>query len=83
MPDRPATDLTKPPEERIFDPNETQLGSPLNRGQYNRDFRNMLITNSILRNYELGREAKRNMAAAKQYLSKWQVQLKKQLQEED
>ena len=52
---------------RIFDPNETQLGSPLNRDQYNRDFRNMLITNTALRDYELGREAKRNMAAAKQY----------------
>ena len=64
---KPVTDLTKPPEERIFDPNETQLGSPLNRDQYNRDFRNMLITNTALRDYELGREAKRNMAAAKQY----------------
>jgi len=64
---RPATDLTKPPEERIFNPYETQLGSPLNRGQYNRDFRNMLLTNTILRDYEMGREAKRNMAAAKQY----------------
>jgi len=46
---------------------EQELGDPLNRGQYNRDFRNMMLTNTILRDYELGREAKRNMAAAKQY----------------
>ena len=46
---------------------EQELGDPLNRGQYNRDFRNMLLTNTILRDYEMGREAKRNMAAAKQY----------------
>ena len=27
----------------------------------------MMLTNTIMRDYELGREAKRNMAAAKQY----------------
>lgn len=44
-----------------------ELGDPFNRQQYNRDFRNMLITDSALRQYELGREADRNMRAAKQY----------------
>ena len=38
-----------------------------NRNQYNKDFRNMLITDSALRQYELGREADRNMRAAQQY----------------
>ena len=58
---KPVTDLTKPPEERIFDPNETQLGNPVNRQQYNRDFRNMLLTNTILRDYEMRREKQRNL----------------------
>ena len=44
-----------------------ELGDPYNRDQYNRDFRNMLITDSALREYEAGREAKRNLASAKQY----------------
>ena len=44
-----------------------ELGDPFNRQQYNRDFRNMLITDSALRQYELGREADRNMRAAQQY----------------
>jgi len=38
-----------------------------NRNQYNKDFRNMLLTDSALRQYELGREADRNMRAAQQY----------------
>ena len=38
-----------------------------NRNQYNKDFRNMLLTDSALRQYELGREANRNMRAAQQY----------------
>ena len=44
-----------------------ELGDSYNRDQYNRDFRNMLITDSALREYEAGREAKRNLASAKQY----------------
>ena len=43
------------------DPNQTQLGDPLNRQQYNRDFRNMLLTDTILRDYEMGREKQRNL----------------------
>ena len=38
-----------------------------NRNQYNKDFRNMLLTDSALRQYELGREADRNMRSAQQY----------------
>jgi len=43
------------------------LGDSYNREQYNRDFRNMLMTDSALRQYELGREADRNMRSAQQY----------------
>ena len=43
------------------DPNQTQLGDPFNRQQYNRDFRNMLLTDTILRDYEMGREKQRNL----------------------
>ena len=43
------------------DPNQTQLGDPLNRQQYNRDFRNMLLTDTILRDYEMGREKQRQL----------------------
>ena len=49
------------------DSNKTKLGDSYNREQYNKDFRNMLITDSALRQYELGREANRNMRAAQQY----------------
>jgi len=66
---RPIADLTKSPEQKKAetDTTQTQLGDPYNRDQYNRDFRNMLITDSALREYEAGREAKRNLASAKQY----------------
>jgi len=40
----------------------------LNRQQFNKDLRNLLVTNTALREFEAGREAKRNMAAAQQYL---------------
>tara|TARA_A100001388_G_scaffold167585_1_gene125180 strand:+ start:640 stop:1140 length:501 start_codon:yes stop_codon:yes gene_type:complete len=43
------------------------LGDSYSREQYNRDLRNMMITGGAIREYEAGREAKRNMAAAKQY----------------
>ena len=38
-----------------------ELGDPFNRQQYNRDFRNMLLTDTILRDYEMGREKQRNL----------------------
>jgi len=47
--------------QETADPNQTQLGDPLNRQQYNRDFRNMLLTDTILRDYEMGREKQRNL----------------------
>ena len=65
---KPVTDLTKPPEERIFDPNETQLGDSYNRQQYNRDFRNMLITDSLLRRGEMAAERRANIEMMKQTL---------------
>tara|TARA_A100001011_G_scaffold257293_1_gene265572 strand:+ start:3816 stop:4415 length:600 start_codon:yes stop_codon:yes gene_type:complete len=46
---------------------ELGLGDPYNRKQYNEDLRNMMITGGVIREYEAGREAKRNMAAAQQY----------------
>ena len=56
--------MTAPPEERIFDSNQTQLGNP--RGQYyGRDFRNMLGTNMALREFELGRSAQRMKSLAR------------------
>ena len=62
------TNVPQPaPTTTPTDPNKTQLGDSYNRQQYNRDFRNMLITDSALRQYELGREADRNMRAAQQY----------------
>ena len=45
----------------------SELGDSYSREQYNRDLRNMMITGGAIREYEAGREAKRNMAAAKQY----------------
>ena len=65
---KPVTDLTKPPEERIFDPNETQLGDSYNRQQYNRDFRNMMITDSLLRRGEMAAERRGNIEMMKQTL---------------
>jgi len=50
------------------DPNQTQLGDPFNRDQYNKDLRNMLITDTILRDYEMGREKQRNLDMMRQTL---------------
>ena len=47
--------------QETADPNQTQLGSPFDRQQYNRDFRNMLITDTVLRDYEMRREKQRNL----------------------
>ena len=48
------------------DPNQTQLGDPFNRQQYNRDFRNMLLTDTLLRDFEMRREKQRNLDMFKQ-----------------
>ena len=48
------------------DPNQTQLGDPFNRQQYNRDFRNMLMTDTLLRDFEMRREKQRNLDMFKQ-----------------
>ena len=60
---RPIADLTKSPEQKKAETNTTQdqLGTPFNRDQYNKDLRNMLITDTILRDYEMGREKQRNL----------------------
>ena len=47
--------------QETADPNQTQLGDPFNRQQYNRDFRNMLITDTALRDFEMRREKQRNL----------------------
>ena len=60
---RPIADLTKSPEQKKSetDTTQTQLGSPFDRQQYNRDFRNMLITDTALRDFEMRREKQRNL----------------------
>ena len=60
---RPIADLTKSPEQKKAetDTTQTQLGSPFDRQQYNRDFRNMLITDTALRDFEMRREKQRNL----------------------
>ena len=56
------TNVPQPaPTTTPTDPNKTQLGDPFNRQQYNRDFRNMLLTDTILRDYEMRREKQRNL----------------------
>ena len=40
---------------------QQQLGDPFNRDQYNKDLRNMLITNSLLRRGELAAERRENL----------------------
>ena len=44
-----------------------ELGDSYSREQYNKDLRNMMITGGAIKQYELGREADRNMRAAQQY----------------
>ena len=46
---------------------QPELGDSYSREQYNKDLRNMMITGGAIRQYELGREADRNMRAAQQY----------------
>ena len=47
---------------------QTQLGDSYNRDQYNKDLRNMLLTDTALREYESGRQAQRNKALARDLL---------------
>ena len=47
---------------------QTQLGDSYNRQQYNQDFRNMLLTDTALREYESARQAQRNKALARDFL---------------
>ena len=54
--------------QETADPNQTQLGSPFDRQQYNRDFRNMLITDSLLRRGEMAAERRGNLEMMKQTL---------------
>jgi hypothetical protein len=44
------------------------LGDSYNRQQYNQDFRNMLLTDTALREYESARQAQRNKALARDFL---------------
>jgi len=56
------TPTTTPKEE------QKKLGDPYSRDQYNKDIRNMLLTNTVLRDYEAGREKARNLDMMRQTL---------------
>ena len=61
------TNVPQPaPTTTPTDPNKTQLGDAFNRQQYNRDFRNMLLTDTALRDFEMRREKQRNLDMFKQ-----------------
>ena len=45
-----------------------KLGDSFDQDKYFKGLRNLMVTNTGLREFELNREAKRNMAAAQQYL---------------
>jgi len=53
---KPVTDLTKPPKEK------EPLGDSFDQDKYFKSMRNMMVTDSILRDYELGRDANRQFA---------------------
>ena len=56
------TNVPQPaPTTTSTDPNKNQLGDAFNRQQYNRDFRNMLLTDTALRDFEMRREKQRNL----------------------
>ena len=59
-------------KEKIFQETGTvekpELGDSFNQNQFMKDLYGLQAQQSILRDYEMGREAKRNMAAAQQYL---------------
>ena len=58
-------------KEKIFDETGTvekpKLGDSFNQNQFMKDLYGLQAQQSVLRDYEMGREAKRNMAAAQQY----------------
>ena len=54
--------------QETADPNQTQLGDSYNRQQYNRDFRNMMTTDSLLRRGEMAAERRGNIEMMKQTL---------------
>ena len=54
--------------QETADPNQTQLGDSYNRQQYNRDFRNMMITDSLLRRGEMAAERRGNLEMMRQTL---------------
>jgi len=48
--------------------NKTELGDAYNREQYNKDFRNLLLTDTALRDFEMRREKQRNLDMMRQTL---------------
>ena len=64
--------LVQKTKEKIFNETGTvekpKLGDSFNQNQFMKDLYGLQAQQSILRDYEMGREAKRNMAAAQQYL---------------
>ena len=58
--------------KKVFKETDTtevpKLGDSFDQDKYFKGLRNLMITNTGLREFELNREAKRNMAAAQQYL---------------
>jgi len=58
--------------KKIFKETDTtevpKLGSSFDQDKYFKGLQNLMLTNTGLREFELNREAKRNMAAAQQYL---------------
>jgi len=67
MPDRSGAIKRQEEIKKEKKEGTSELGDPYNRKQYNEDLRNMMLTGGVIREYEAGREAKRNMAAAQQY----------------
>jgi len=47
---------------------QTQLGSPFNEDKFYRNLRGMQVTDSLMRDYEMGREKQRNLDMMKQTL---------------
>jgi len=66
MPDRSGAIKRQEEIKKEKKEGTSELGDPYNRKQYNEDLRNMMLTGGVIREYEAGREAKRNMAAAQQ-----------------
>ena len=67
MPDRSGAIKRQEEIKKEKKEGTSELGDPYNRKQYNEDLRNMMLTGGVIREYEAGREAKRNLASAKQY----------------